>query len=1035
MAPPVEVRKTVTIVFSDLKGSTDLGERLDSESLREVLSEYFAEMKRILERHGGTVEKYIGDAIMAVFGLPRLHEDDALRGVRAAAEMQRALRLLNERLERRWGVRLASRIGVNTGVVVAGDPATGQRLVTGDTVNVAARLEQAAPEMQVLIGAPTYRLVHDAVTVEPVEPLALKGKSERVSAYRLVGVHGEEGVARRADARFVGRTWELGLLRDALDGASRERRARGVTVIGSAGIGKTKLVEEFSARLGGDVTMLRGHCLPYGEGITFLPLAEAVRQAARITEDDPAERARELLAAVSDGDERIAARLAPVLALSNETFSVQETFWAARKFFEQIARTRPLVLLIHDIHWAEPTFLALIEHLLDVSREVPILVLCTARHELLESQPRWMLGRENAARISLVPLSADDTAAIVHSLVGEVGIPVVLRDRIVAASEGNPLYVEQMLSMLVDEGTLARDEAGRWALTRDIDEIDVPPSIASLLDARLDRLSDPERAALVAGSVEGVTSHQGAVIALSAAALRDRIEEQLERLVEKVFLVAGEPIIPAERAFRFGHHLLRDSAYEAVLKRVRADLHERYVGWLTQATPPATVDLDEIVGFHLEQAHRYLAELGPLDDRGLALGVRAAQALATSGRRALARGDGPAAANLLERALAMLPEGAMALEVSADLADALRDMGQFAKASAVMEKTVVLAHSLGNVELQTRLEVIRLTIRYATDPEGWTAAAVREATRAVEAFQRAGDQASLARAWRLVAQVHGTELRYAAAEDAARRAVDAAAAAADRRQETRSLTALALCALHGPLRVREAIATCEALLVRASGDQRVESQLRLALSLLYGMDERFERARELHARARAVLIDLGARVQAATTSLYSARVELLAGEPARAEAELRADYATLRGLGERTFVSTTAALLGEALYAQGRLDEAAAMCDESERGAAGDDADSQYRWRCLRAKLLADAGDLARAERLAREAVGLLAASDALVKQADALTAFARVMDRAGRSTDRDAALRQAAALQRAKGNTAGARQIPVDGGRPVPQR
>ena len=283
---PEEVRKTVTIVFSDLKGSTALAERLDTEALREALNQYFNTMREVLEKHGGTVEKYIGDAIMAVFGLPQLHEDDALRAVRAAAEMQEALVGLNAGFEEVYGVRIENRTGVNTGEVVAGDVSVGHRLVTGDTVNTAARLEQNAPTMEILLGESTYRLVKDAVVAEPVEPLELKGKAERTPAYRLISVgHQEEGVARRLDAPIVGREEELAVLDDVLARAIERRRCQVVTVVAPAGTGKSRLLQEFMGRSG--VRTLRGRCLSYGEGLTFWPLAEIARTEAGIVERRP----------------------------------------------------------------------------------------------------------------------------------------------------------------------------------------------------------------------------------------------------------------------------------------------------------------------------------------------------------------------------------------------------------------------------------------------------------------------------------------------------------------------------------------------------------------------------------------------------------------------------------------------------------------------------------------------------------------------------------------------------------------------------
>jgi class 3 adenylate cyclase len=304
------VRKTVTVVFSDLKGSTSLGERLDTETLGEILTVYFAEMEAVLERHGGTVEKFIGDAIMAVFGLPIVHEDDALRAVRAAHEMQEALSKVNARLEATWGVRLENRTGVNTGEVVAGDVTIGQHLVTGDTVNIAARLEQNCPPLEVLIGDPTYRLVKDAVEVEEVAPLELRGKAVRVPAYRLISVRGREAVTRRFDAPMIGREDELQVLTDALDRAVERRRPQLVTVLGPAGVGKSRLLHEFVTCSADRACSLRGRCLSYGDGITFWPLAEIVRQAAGIVDDDPLEEARaKFTDVVGDGEPDVTERL------------------------------------------------------------------------------------------------------------------------------------------------------------------------------------------------------------------------------------------------------------------------------------------------------------------------------------------------------------------------------------------------------------------------------------------------------------------------------------------------------------------------------------------------------------------------------------------------------------------------------------------------------------------------------------------------------------------------------------------------------
>src|SRR6476659_9019646 len=379
---PQEVRKTVTVVFSDLKGSTDLGERLDSEALREVMTRYFEEIRGALEEHGGRVEKYIGDAVMAVFGLPRIREDDALRAVRAAAEMKRRLAVLNDELETRWGVRLANRTGVNTGEVVAGDPTADQRLVVGDTVNVAARPEQAAPENEVLVGEPTYRLVRNSVQVEPVEPLELKGKAERVPAYRLLSVE-EVGTVPRRQLPLVGREAEVGTLVAEFDAAVAASSCRLVTIVAQAGGGKSRLIEEFFDQIAAGATTLRGRCLPYGRGITFWPLVEIVRQAAGIVDEDAPDVARRKIASLG-GDAAVIERVAAAVGLDDGDFPVPELFWGVRKLLETIASERPLALRFDDIHWAEATLLDLIAHLRTTIDGATLLLLCATRPALLE---------------------------------------------------------------------------------------------------------------------------------------------------------------------------------------------------------------------------------------------------------------------------------------------------------------------------------------------------------------------------------------------------------------------------------------------------------------------------------------------------------------------------------------------------------------------------------------------------------------------------------------------------------------------------
>ena len=1021
VAPPQEVRKTVTIVFSDLKGSTNLGEALDSESLREVMNRYFAEMRRVLEDHGGRVEKYIGDAVMAVFGLPRLHEDDALRAVRAAHGMKRALETLNDELERVFGVRLANRTGVNTGEVVAGDPSAGQRLVVGDAVNVAARLEQAAPATEVLLGELTYRLVRDAVEVEAVEPLELKGKSERVPAFRLVSVGVGEGYTRRADSPLVGRSAELAALRGTFDEAVALRECRLVSPLADAGVGKSRLVEAFAASLADEARIGRGRCLPYGKGITFWPLVELVRDAAGIGEDDPPDAARAKLGRLASEDERdaVVERVSAAVGLSDAQFPVEELFWGARRLVAALARERPLVVVFDDVHWAEPTFLDLVEHLTDSIHDAPVLLVCPSRPDVLEGREGWA-GGPRSRRLRLEPLSEAETERVVENLLGSVDVAPEARARIVEASEGNPLFAEQLLAMLVDGGYIAR-ENGAWRATRTLSELDVPPTIHALLAARLDHLEPEGRAVVEPASVVGLVFPKDAVAELAPDGVRAGLDGHLESLERRQLV---RPHADPQVSYRFNHILIRDAAYQGLLKRTRATLHERFVEWADRVNRDRdrASEFEEILGYHLEQAYRYLTELGPLDDHGREVGRRAAERLASAGRRAFGRGDMTAAANLLERAAALLhADDPQRLALLPDLGEALVDTGDFARAEEVLDDAVSRAEERPAEEAR----LTRLLVRFfGADPESWAEEVERETARAIPIFQAVGDDRALAKAWRLLASVHGRACRFEEEAKAGRQAMEHARRAGDRRQELRSAAAFAMSTVYGRTPVPEALAECERVLGEARGDRRAEGLVLGSLARLYALGGDFERARDAYRSARAHLEELGSNVLAASLSLDSHAVELLAGDAAAAERELRRDYDALDRMGEKYLLSTIAGLLAQVLCAQGRYEEANTMCMITASVAAEDDAQSQALWRSVRAKVLARRpGDADHAVTLAREAVEILRRTDAIVWQADALVDLAETLAATGDEAEAERALDEAAALYELKGSSVAARR------------
>ena len=1009
-AEPGTTRKTVTVVFTDVVESTPLGERLDPEALRRVMSRYFERMRGIVERHGGTVEKFIGDAVMAVFGIPAVHEDDALRAVRAAVQMREELARLNLELEAERGVTIAMRTGVNTGEVVAGDPSRGQTLATGDAINTAARLEQAAAPGEILLGGPTHRLVRDAVRAKPVDPLTLKGKKEPVSAFRLVAVEpGAEAVPRHLDSPMVGRDRELQLLRLAFDRAVDDRSSHLATILGPAGVGKSRLIEEFLASLPGDVAVLRGRCLPYGEGITFWPLVEVVHQAAGIIAEDPpgvaGDKLRAVVGEAHDAD-LVQQRVAQVIGLVADSAVPEETFWGIRRFLESLARDRPVAVVFDDIHWGEPTFLDLVEHLADWTRDAAILVCCVSRNELLDARPGWGGGKVNATTVLLEPLSEQQCGQLIENLLGRVELNPEARDRIVDAAEGNPLFVEEMLSMMIDDGLLRRDD-GHWIATGDLGAITVPPSIQALLAARLDRLEREERAVVERASVVGRVFYRGAVSDLSPEPVRQGIGGHLRTLVRRE-LIRPHVAEFDDETYRFRHLLIRDAAYEAMPKEVRAELHERFAGWLERVTGDRLREYEEIVGYHLEQAFRYRSELGPIDDGGRDLARRAGTFLGRAARRASARGDVSGSVNLLTRATGLMsredPERIRLLPI---LAESLQETVELARAGQVVEEALELARSMGDQVSEAYATIVGLHQRMTTDPTFPFAEALSQLRTVRDRMEGIEDEDLRQFADEtLVALLFWSGRSGEAVEE-----LDRAQEQARRRGATQAQTSRLYRPLTGPLvwgvvPVEEGIRRATEALERIAG--MAEGDVRNALGGLLAMRGDFEAADEELSRAHTAMEQLGMNVTLAAGQI-PALVDLLRGDPAAVEARLRPGIEELRKAGETGFMSTSAAVLAEALYLQGRYEEADEWTRLSEENAARDDVAAQMEWRGTRAKALAELGRLDEGERLAREAIEIAATTDYLTIQGACWLALAEVLMLAGRSDEaRDAANRAA---------------------------
>lgn len=974
-----EARKMVTVLFSDMVGSTELGDRLDPESMRRVVSRYFEAMQRVLEHHGGTVEKFIGDAIMAVFGIPSIHEDDALRALRAADEMRKRLQALNEEFDREWGVRLRIRMGVNTGDVVAGDPARGQAFVSGDTVNVAARLEQAAAPDEILIGERTWTLGGGSIDAEPVDALTLKGKPEPVAAWRLIGVsHEGVGLRRRGNAPFVGRAGEVEQLVRVLDRAVNERICVLATIVGPPGIGKSRLAEELALSTRRRARVVIGRCLPYGEGITYWPLAEIVND---IGGSDIHAAVAEV---VGENASLVSERIVAALGGGDSPGSPADISWAFRKLFEGLARERPLIVVIDDLHWAEPTLLDLLEYITGFASAAPMLLVCLARAELLEARPSWAVPRKNAVLIPLQPISDLEADTLIESLTTH-DLPREARTRVSHAAEGNPLFIEQLLALNADA------QSGNGSIV-------VPTSLQALLAARIDRLEASDRAVIECASVEGRSFHRGAVAELLEAGARAGVGTCLLSLARKEFIQSEETLFAGDDGFRFRHILIRDAAYESIPKQLRAELHERFARWLERMVGDRATEYEEILGYHYEQAYRYHGELGHgVGARPLA--ELAAQLLSPAGIRALGRGDTPAAINLLTRAADLLPpDDLRRLDLLAELGIALTEAGELARADVALQEAEERARSTGNDHALWRAIIARLGLRI------WTGTVashemIAQAEAAVAACSQREDELGLARAWHLLGLFRMWAYEGSAPADLAfDQALAHARRATARREESVTLQWMIIHSWFGSTAAREGIRLCKDIL-QQSNTRIVEATASVELGCFLAMTGMFDEAWASFTRGREMLGEMGQQLNVAGISQEFFDIAMLAGEPAAAEHHLRSACDTLESMGEKGFLATRLGCLAEAIYAQDRLAEAEQISERVEAEAVRDpsDIDPQIRWRAVRAKVLARRGEHAAAETLAREAISLISRTNWLNDHARVRLDLAEVLQLAGR--------------------------------------
>jgi class 3 adenylate cyclase/tetratricopeptide (TPR) repeat protein len=871
-----ELRKTVTVVFCDMTDSTALSGRLDAESLREVMVRYYGLMRDCLERHGGTVEKFIGDAVVAVFGVPVLHEDDALRALRAAEEMTEAIEALNRELRPRIGERIGIRIGVNTGEVVAAeDAASGQLLASGEAVNVAARLQQHAGPGEILIGPVTRVLAGDAAAVTAVGELTLKGVAAPVPAWRLTGFRQPSaGPLRDLDEPFVGRRAELARLSGTLDVVRGSSRCEVVMVYGEAGIGKSRLAAEFAVTSGPSVVVGAGRCQLYGEGSTLHVLAEALRQlvaAARrdgLLDDGADPDLGDALGWLRDG---APGELPDQLA------------WAATLVLRAIGRVRPVLLILDDLHAARPVLFDVLSRVADGIGDAAVLIVGLGRPELLESLTRGDIGL-----LSLGPLPHADAVLLVASLIETTAHQAGLVEQIAERAGGNPFFLEQLVA-IIDQGN---DDA-------------LPPTVRSVVAARLDLLDPVSQDALLRAAVSGPRFSALELGALLNAepALADPPEAVLATLARRRLIVAER----AGGGYRFTAGLVRDVAYHTLSKRARVLYHEVLARWhRVRLSGP------DLIGAHLEQACRLSAELSPVDAQ-VGLRADAAATLTQAGLLALRGGDLHWAANLLERALRWHDAEPGRLATSVHLVETRMLLGTDPDARPVLRELANRAVGAGEAVTAAHARLL-LAAFELPGPD-----AADEALASVPVFAAAGDQLGLARAWLRAGQLRQLAGQYGQSEDLLRRALSHALAI-DSQLEIATLTgALATSLWRGPVPAAAATAGCRTLLAaHASGRRAVRATVSCPLAMLLASQGEIDAARELVRQSAQIVGEVGHAFAATAVSVFAALVEGLAGEWARAETLLREAVRTSTGHGDALAATAAAAGLARALLEQGR---------------------------------------------------------------------------------------------------------------------
>lgn len=984
-------RKIVTVLFADLAGSTAFEEIVDAETAREVIGQYHELLRSTVERHRAGLTKYIGDGFMAVWGVPEIGADDAGRAVDAAVELQEHFVGLARQVAEAHGVKLALRVAVNTGEVVVGaDDAD----LVGDALNVGARLESECPHGQVVVGEETWRSTRGRLSYEPLGAVQVKGRQAPVSVYRWLGQRSEAAET----ISFVGRGAELQRLRRVFDNAVTARAARLVTVTGDPGVGKTRLAAEFVGTLPG-ARVIDVRCAVEGSP-ALAPVVEVLR---------PLDLEAEIPAGTTERDRMLRDLTGMTAGVPG---SVEETFWALRRFVEVLASRSPVVVVFDDIQWADSLLLDFIEHVAEWVRGAPVLMLALARPELRETRPDLVtVGGWVTEAVRLRGLEADATAELAGHVLGSDRLPEELLRRLPTSTGGNPLFVRELVGMLVHDGVLAAKPDG-WRLTVNADDIDVPPTIQALLASRLERLKAADRRVLEVASVIGTDFPASAVAEL--AGLRDTdITSALNRLRRLDLAQPSGTYAGDEAVWRFHHVLIRDVAYRRLLKSERADLHERLANWVEAGGTNLAFESDEVVARNLEAAQGYRADLGLRDAHGAELALRSARSYLSSARRALDRDELVSAGTQAARGAGLaVADTALHAELLLVGCEAFLSAGDVAAGSPLVDDLERIAgEALAPWAICYRCQLI-----VYTDPSSLPEADER-LQEAIDEFAQRGDAAGLAKAHRVRANARARLGRVGDAEIDLFEALIAARRGGDHRQITAALGAAPNAALWGPSPAPKAGGRCldvvrmQRMTIAAPSLEATSLRCLAVLELLRG---RPDKARTMLADARQVVAELGLRHGLMETELYAGIIELMVGDPVAAEPHFRTALEGLDALGVGADAGQAAALLARSVLAQGRIEEADRYAAESER-IAGHNLKTAIGWRAVRAEIMSARGQHEVAVAKAREAVAVAADTDLVLDHADACLALSRVLTAAGDASAAARARRDAESLYAAK--------------------